>query len=349
MTASIAPSNESERQRITECIRSRAALLDRGESDVREDIATLGDAGLLRLGLDSSGIEQMVAVIEDVSAESLAAGFSTWAHRMTLEYVDRAPKALRDRYRGALESGERIGVTAMAAGLKQVAGLGETPLIATPYNGGIEVSGPIRWASNVFGDSLIVLPARTEGGDTFVAVVSADSPGVKINTAPDLMALGATASTSLTLDRVRVPAEDIVSNDLVGFVKGIRPVFLLLQSSFCSGISRTALSEAQALLIGLGEQFIGEYRSLASDYESLRSRLQRFAQDYDNIPIRELIQLRLDGSLVAVAATRLESTLRGGAGYAAHSGTSRRFREAAFLPIQSPSEGQLRWELAQYE
>ena len=50
----------------------------------------------------------------------------------------------------------------------------------------------------------------------------------------------------------------------------------------------------------------------------------------DEVPIGELIRLRLDASHVAVASTRLEATLRGGAGYAITHPTNRRFREAAF-------------------
>ena len=45
-------------------------------------------------------------------------------------------------------------------------------------------------------------------------------------------------------------------------------------------------------------------------------------------------------------ATRIEATVRGGTGYLAASAVSRRLREAAFLPIQAPTEGQLRWELS---
>jgi len=62
-----------------------------------------------------------------------------------------------------------------------------------------------------------------------------------------------------------------------------------------------------------------------------------------------LVAFRLEGSDIAVAATRLEAMLCGGAGYVASSATTRRFRESAFLPIQSPSEGQLRWELEKYK
>jgi alkylation response protein AidB-like acyl-CoA dehydrogenase len=57
--------------------------------------------------------------------------------------------------------------------------------------------------------------------------------------------------------------------------------------------------------------------------------------------------MRLAGAEVATAAAALEARTAGGKGYASRSGASRRFREAAFIPVQSPSEAQLRWELAQ--
>lgn len=335
------------REQARAFVRARATRLDRGETDTREDVALLGSLGLLGLGFGGSPLTDMVAVIEDVSAESLSAGFGVWAHRMCLEYVDRGPESVRTGLRARLVSGETIGVTAMAAGLRQAAGLGDVPLIATPVSGGVEISGPIRWASNVFEDAVIVLPARAEGGATCVAVIDANSSGVRINPAPELLALGATASTSLVLDRVFVPDDCLISRDLLGFCRQIRPTFLALQTSFCSGIAGASLAESAPLLTGLGEQFASEHDTLAAEYDSLRSRLHDYASHVDDVPVRELIQLRLDGSHVAVSATRLEATLRGGAGYASAHPTNRRFREAAFLPIQSPSEGQLRWELSQ--
>ncbi|PTR23480.1 alkylation response protein AidB-like acyl-CoA dehydrogenase [Rhodococcus sp. OK519] len=347
MTATITTTKTQEREQARAFVRDRATLLDRGETDIRKDVSLLGSLGLIDLGLGGSPLTGMVAVIEDVAAESLSAGFAVWAHRMCLEYVSRGPAAVRDRYRDRLASGTTIGVTAMAAGLRHAAGLGEVPLIATPVDGGIEVSGPIRWASNVFENAVIVIPARSEDGATYVAVIDAASSGVCINPAPELLALGATASTSLTLDRVFVPETQIISTDLTRFCRDIRPTFLALQTSFCSGIAGTSLAESEGLLTGLGEEFADERAALSDEYRSLRNRLHDFATRIGEVPVRELIQLRLDGSHVAVSATRLEATLRGGAGYAAHHPTNRRFREAAFLPIQSPSEGQLRWELSQ--
>jgi alkylation response protein AidB-like acyl-CoA dehydrogenase len=327
----------------------RAAALDESRVDIRDDLAALGDAGLLRLGLDRGGLPDMVAVIEEISTASLAAGFCVWAHRMAMQYVYLAPSSLRDSHFEALASGERVGVTAMAAGLKHVAGLAELPVIAEPDGAGLRVSGPIRWASNVFADALIVLPARTDRGGTYVVVADAGADGITINPAPRLMALNATGSTSLQLNGVAIPDGGIVSGDLPGFVARIRPTFLLLQTAFCVGVGIAALRGAQRLLEGTGAQFGETLTRLTEAVHQRRENLYRWAADPAAAALPDLIRLRLDAATLAVDATRLEVTLTGGAGYALGSPANRRFRESAFLPIQSPSEGQLRWELTRFE
>ncbi|MDT5399483.1 MAG: hypothetical protein QOK33_2714 [Mycobacterium sp.] len=328
-------------------VAERAAALDDATADIRDDLTALGGAGLLRLGLDRAALPDQAAVIAEISTASLAAGFCVWAHRMALHYVHLAPESLRENHFDALARGERVGVTAMAAGLKHVAGLGELPVIARPDGDGLRISGPIRWASNVFADALIVLPARTERGETYVVVVDADAEGVTINPAPRLMALNATGSTSLRLDDVAVPSARIVSTDLRGFVAKIRPTFLLLQTAFCVGVGAAALRGAQRLHHGAGAQFEESLSALTQAALQHRERLYRWAAEPAHTPLSNLIELRLHAAGLAVDATRLEVTLTGGAGYALGSAANRRFRESAFLPIQSPSEGQLRWELSQ--
>ncbi|WP_063002449.1 acyl-CoA dehydrogenase family protein [Nocardia mikamii] len=327
-------------------VRDRAAGLDAGVTDTRADLAELGAHDLLATALGDTDIREFARLVEDVAAESLAAGFSLWAQRMTLEYVWRAPNPVRSRYLGELASGRTAGVTAMAAALKHLAGLGELPLRAEAGDG--TVSGPIAWASNVFDDALIVFPYRGHDGSGRVAVVGAAADGVRVRPAPELLALGATGSTALTFDRVEVPDDHLITTDLPAFAAAVRPIFLLLQTAFCSGIAGRSVAEAGALLDGLGAQFRGEYTDLAARHGSVRQRLYEFAADTGRVLPADLIRVRLDASRTAVAATRLESTLRGGAGFARDCDTNRRFREAAFLPVQSPSEGQLRWELSQY-
>ncbi len=344
----MAPTLTDELGEVVASVAGRARDLDAGHTDTRVDIAAAGAAGLLDRGVVDGSLTSMIDVLERVSAVSLSAGFSLWAQRMTIEYVARSQEALREKHLASLLGGERIGVTAMAAGLKQVAGLGDVPITGRRGRAGVVATGPIRWASNVYAESLIVLPVRT-GDTTLVAVVDADAPGVEIRSAPDLIGLGSTASTSLALTDVVIEDENVISDDLTGFVRGIRPVFLLLQSAFCSGAIGAALDGAVESLAGVNEVFRPEFDDRRAEFESIRARLATFAADPTTPSPAELIRLRLDAARTAVAASRLEATVRGGAGYATASATNRRFRETAFIPIQSPSEGQLRWELAQFE
>jgi len=332
----------------TAFVRDRAAALDRGETDIRVDIAELGRLGLLGIGLGESEIGGIVTVVEEVAGESLAVAFSLWAQRMTVEYVARAPERVRAAHLDELVSGRRVGVTAMAAALKHLAGLGELPLAGAPDPKGHRIGGPIAWASNVFPESLIVFPFRDDSGRGHVACTGADSPGVAAAPCPQLLALGSTSSTSLRFTDVEIAHEQVITAELPVFGAAIRPTFLLLQSAFCVGIARRALSESEAMLHGIGEQFRDDFDALATTRDDVRTRLHTHAAAPAEAGGAALLGVRLDAARLAVEATRLEFALRGGAGYATSGATNRRFREAAFLPIQSPSEGQLRWELSQY-
>ena len=112
--------------------------------------------------------------------------------------------------------------------------------------------------------------------------------------------------------------------------------------------SGAALTAAGRATDGLAAQFDGDLAELVSQAERNRRRLYEFATAPGEADVAEVIRLRLDAANAAVGATRLESALAGGQGYRAGTAANRRFREAAFLPVQSPSEGQLRWELKQY-
>ncbi len=349
MTVTVAEDLAATLHGVSAAVEARAAALDAQSTDVRVDLVELGRAGLFDFGLDDR-LDDMAHVIEEVSTRSLAVGFSAWAHRMTLHYLHLAPPALREAQLPQLRAGTRPGVTAMAAGLKHVAGLGPVPITAEHDGaGGLRVSGPIRWASNVFHDALIVLPAGDSDGRTYVVAVDADADGVIVDPPPQLMALASTASTSLRLHDVKVAPERIVSTDLHRFVSRIRPTFLLLQTAFCIGVGRAAITGAGQRTGGLGEQFRDDLGELAARGDRLRASLYELAADPARAAIPDFIGLRLDAATLAVDATRLELALVGGAGYALGTAANRRFREAAFLPIQSPSEGQLRWELKQYE
>jgi alkylation response protein AidB-like acyl-CoA dehydrogenase len=340
---------EHESPALREWFAARATELDRGEADVREGLRLLGQRGLLGLGAPGNhdgALGRMAAVVEEVSSACLSSGFAVWAQRMAIEYLAVAEA---DPAVPALRAGTAIGATAMASAMRDVAGLEPVPVRAARVLGGFVLSGPIRWASNLFRGALVVLPARLDGSGRIVACLRTTDPGVRVAPHPELVALNATASSSIELDRVEVPDAAVLSDDLTGFVRAIRPTFLLLQTAFCAGLAGESLEAAATRLAGLNACFAGHAAELRGRHEAVRERLFDLAGAPETAQHRDLLRLRLDAATLATEATRLEATVRGGPGYLADSPTGRRLREAAFLPIQAPTEGQLRWELSRYE
>jgi alkylation response protein AidB-like acyl-CoA dehydrogenase len=328
---------------VTDRFRECAKDIDQGRGDLRDGLRWLGGRGFL-----DGELGWRVALIEAIAAECMSSGFSLWAQGMVIDYLGRG--GADDTVVDPLRRGETVGVTAMAPALRDVAGIEPVPVLGTRLpGGGVRLDGPIRWASNLFPDALVVSPVRFEEDDSRAIVrfrLSAD--GVTIRTSPKLLALDGTASSSVALDGVHVPAPDVLTDDLTGFVQAVRPAFLLTQTAFCAGLAARAATGAEQHCTGLNAELRPDIDDVCARVGSVRTRLHAWASAPHEPGPADLLRLRLDASAVAGDATRLEATTRGGAGYVATSDVSRRLREAAFLPIQSPTEGQLRWELSRY-
>ena len=333
-------------------VAASAADVDANTRPASAVLAQLAERSLLDSGLTggspSDDVRPMAEMIAGIAEECVSSAFSVWAHRMVLEYVARGHRSARtDKLFDDLSAARRVGATAMAAGLKSLAGLGEVDIVATRTGDGWSLSGPVAWASNLVEGSVFVAPARTPDGGTLVVWVDTDAPGVTVRPVRGLLALDSTASGSLRLEDVAVHDDQVLSTDLRSYARDFRPTFLVLQSAFCVGLIRRSLAEATTSLArGDNSALVTDVERLDADAGRLLSTWVRLASDVGSGSPREHLQLRLDASHLAGRATRLEATLAGGRGYLRTSGTSRRFREAAFLPVQSPSEGHLRWELA---
>ncbi len=337
-------------------VASSAAAVDANHLPASAVLGPLAERGLLGAGLPhnlettspSTDVLSTAELIASIAEECVSSAFSVWAHRMVLDYVARGHRSPRTTLLlNDLAAARRVGATAMAAGLKSLAGIGEVDILATRTSVGWSLTGPVAWASNLVPGSVFVAPARTHDGQTLVVWVDTEAPGVTVRPVNGLLALDSTASGSMRLEDVAVDDDQVLSSDLAGFARDFRPTFLVLQSAFCVGLIRRSLAEATtSLLRGDNPALSPDVQQLAEDARHLVDTWQRLAADVTTGSVREHLQLRLDAAQLAGRATRLEATLAGGRGYLRASGTSRRFREAAFLPVQSPSEGHLRWELA---
>lgn len=330
-----------------------AAEVDAASRSPRPLLESLGRAGLLDLGIRArleadpraDDIRAPAALIAALATECMTTAFGLWAHRVVQEYLARGERSpATEEVLADLRAGRRFGATAMAAGLKWLAGVDELAVRAEPQGGGWSLSGFIPWVSLLLEDTVMVVPARTPQG-TIVAWVPVSQ--VRVSPVTGLLALDATASGSVTLTDVVVGADQVISEDLASFAQGFKPTMLLLQSSFCVGLTQRALAESEAALDRAANAvFANDLAQLRDDVGAHRRRWESLAADLGRASIRQVLETRLQASDLAVRSTRLESTLAGGRGYRLTSPASRRLREAAFLPVQSPSEGHLRWELS---
>jgi alkylation response protein AidB-like acyl-CoA dehydrogenase len=268
---------------------------------------------------------------------------------MTIEYLFTAATEFSSAAAQPLLAGKAPGVTGMAAAFKEASGCGSLELTATTVTGGYRVSGPIRWASNLYPDSTMVTAVRTDTGEKLIVALPLNTPGVNVGEHFDLLAMGSTASSYLNLDGAHVPAPQVLSRDFEAFLNSVRPTFLVLQSAMCLGLTRTALDQARLGLGGVNTVFSDDVDRVADQLVAAEATLAKLAAAVGGAEPptkKELLSLRLAAAELSSASADLEVRTAGGKGYASRTPASRRYREAAFIPVQSPSEGQLRWELA---
>ena len=348
------------RARVDAYLEPRAAAIDAaapGEAAARDSLAFLNDelaqvpgASVATPNVDLVRVAETIAT---AAACDMSTAFSLWCHRMVLEYLSQAPDGspLRRKEVPALIGTRLFGSTALAAAMAYHVSGAALPVQWRREGRELVLDGQIRWASNLFPPGSITVtaaaPADHRDGAPLVVAIPTGTPGFAIQPYPRLLALQATGSASVALRGVRVPEEAIVAQDFTAFITRVRPAFLLLQSSFCLGLAQRALAEAHAGLHGVAEIFLTDVEMLEQRYTGL-ARLVRGAAANRGAshPIRQLVQARLDSAQLTTAAVALEAKVAGGRGYVTTSGTARRLREAAFLPVQAPTEGQLRWELS---
>jgi len=343
-----------------------AAAVDRAEADLWEGPAALGELDLLTAPLPLAA-----ELTHALARRCTATAFALWGHRSSIEYHEATGTPLPE---GA-ESGAVALASGMAPAFKEEAGLGEIPLLATDSpDGGLVVSGVLPWCSNLRPGGWVVTPVRFEDGRRAVVRHRRDADGVRVKELTGLTALDATASGVLLLDEVRIPEQDVLTHDLPAFRDRVRSTFLQIQTAMCLGLAGAALDAAEAGADDVAREVLAEELSTAAaDWRQLRDGLVRGVRasstsrsgsarsgdaggSWEDAPTdavpsdapsgddspAELVRVRLEAALLTGRATRLEQKIVGGRGYALASHTSRRAREAAFLPVQSPTEIHLR-------
>ncbi|EEW50655.1 hypothetical protein HMPREF0290_0743 [Corynebacterium efficiens YS-314] len=329
---------------ILDTIAENAKAVGKNEIPARYGLELLGEQNLFL----HDTLTETARQLRDIAARDLSVAFSIWAHTMVIKYLKTADTDYARAVLPELELGGRPGVTGMAPAFKEAAGAGAIDLELTPVDGGFRLNGKLAWASNLDGDALIVTAGRTPEGERLLIAFDGGADGVGLGRPFGLLGLNATSSSWVTLDDVFIPEPQVLSRDFMEFINAVRPTFMTLQISECLGVADAAIDVASTRLTGINEVLTDDVAAVRGRVTDLIATQERYSTTIDEggtVPRVNMLELRLAAAEVATAATALEVRVAGGAGYAQSSPASRRFREAAFIPVQSPSETQLKWEL----
>lgn len=206
-------------QNISSWVSAHAEAIDSGETSSRVIFPNLAAAGLLDLGAPMKtcgGLVQQAAALDVLAQRSFSVAFSLWGHRMVLEFLELAGGNYARSVLPALRAGTIPGASAMAPGYKSLASGSDLALSITRDNSGrLFLSGDIAWASNLYSDAIAVAPAYgpyvsnqqgSQGG--VIVAFPLNAKGVQIGPEPEILAMGRTASTSVSLDWVEMRGTD---------------------------------------------------------------------------------------------------------------------------------------------
>lgn len=332
--------------------------IDRGDIPAAAVLPRLAAAGLTRLavpaalGGDGAGPAEAVQAVAAVAQHSLAAAFMLWGHRCYAEFLVRTPNAgLRAAQLPAILAGERAGASALSNVMKHLAGLEPLQVTARSEGGDIVINGKLPWVTNLRKDGFWVAAAADPvgGGPAIIVSLAHDDPGLVRSDDLALMGMRSSDTAAVTLTEVRIPAGRIIAQNAQDWLPGVRPLFIALQCGMTIGLSRRALAEARKCS-GAGRAVLG------SSIEETAQRIDRaeaqvlagigsgsFAAD-----TAPLFRLRIELAELAQEAVSLELQAGGGRNFLEGSGRdfARRWREAAFVPLITPSLVQLRSVLA---
>jgi alkylation response protein AidB-like acyl-CoA dehydrogenase len=173
---------------------------------------------------------------------------------------------------GSLRDATVTGATGMAPAVADLAGQASLPVVAEADADGWWLTGLVPWASNLFDDAVLVVPARTGDGRRIVGMLRLGAPGVRVRPAPPLLALDATATGSVDLDGAALAGAAVLSDDLAGFMRLCQPVMLLTQAAMALGVADAALGSAGEAVRGPGTVLAGEHSALVGRRDDIAAR-----------------------------------------------------------------------------
>lgn len=340
---------------------AHADSLDQSNQFADELLQRVADEGVFKLGIPSklggnnSSAQQVIEAISEISQYSLTAGFITWGHRTFIENILQSENPLpRTQWLPDLLNGKLAGGTALSNAMKFLAGIEELNVTICEEKGECYLNGRLPWVTNLRADhfaAVFIAGYETPNGrEPIVIAIPSDAQGLTRTEELDLIALQGSNTAALIFDKVKLNDDWILSHHAPLFLSQIRPHFLGFQFGMAFGLAERSLNEVENTLASnrviLQPEWEKQKQALTKIKQQLATGL--VAKDSFIQNPKSLFKLRIDIVDVVAQSVLLELQAGGGRGYLRNAGSDfiRRWREAAFLPVVTPSAVQLRLVLA---
>ncbi|MBK0413187.1 acyl-CoA/acyl-ACP dehydrogenase [Chromobacterium haemolyticum] len=346
-------------QRVRQQLAPQAAAIDQQALYPQAMLRGLGEDGAYAAllpaeqGGSSLGLATLMASISEVGAACGSTAFLAWCQSACVYLLRHAaPREELSATLSELAAARRLGGPGLSNAIKHLAGLEAMRLRAELCPQGYRISGELPWVSNLGAGHLFVAAASCSDGGKLVFLADCDTPGVRLNAGPPIAGMNGTRTLCVKLDQVLIPSERVLAEPaaFVGFIRRVRPGFVLAQAAVGLGIVQGCLDDIQAANLRDGEQ----NRWLDHSYEELAAELAALWREAKTLaPLAEagqaapprVLRLRAEVSELCLRAAMSAQLHAGAAGYLLSSPAQRRLREASFIAIVTPTLKQLRREI----
>jgi alkylation response protein AidB-like acyl-CoA dehydrogenase len=349
---------------LAQWLDAHAEPLDATPDHAPDVIPQLARAGVLRVGVPTAfggagrDTADAIAAIAAVAERSLTAAFVFWGQRTFIEYLLQSPNVgLRERLLAPLLDGKTAGATGLSNAMKHLSGIEALQVNARPdplSAGSWRLDGKLPWVTNLRAPDFVVAAAVGRGvaQSASIFAIPHDTSGVVRSADLDTMGLRGTNTAALAFDDVRLDSDWQLHEDASTFLPSVRPAFLGMQCGLSIGLARRSLAQAALSPLETRGVLQAEIESAVRALEQANIRLVTGIR-YGGFRAEPslLFELRIELAGIVRSAIDMELQAAGGRGFMrnARLGLERRWREAAFIPLVTPSLVQLKSELTQHK
>ncbi|MEW6436563.1 MAG: acyl-CoA dehydrogenase family protein [Pseudomonadota bacterium] len=336
-------------------LRPRVRDIDAGTYPV-EVLRDLGAAGAFApLQARAPDLSTAIDAMAIVGAECLATAFCVWCQDALLWYVaNSANDTLKDNFQPLIASGEILGGTGLSNPMKALSGIEPLRLKGTRVAGGWRVNGLLPWVSNLGESHLFGICFARESDPTqlIMALARCGDDGVTTQQNAHFIALEGTATVSVAFRDAFIPDAMVLADPAASFIQRIRTGFILLQTGMALGLVNGSTALMRECDLG-GNGVNVHLPDRPDELQDLAARLTETVRVLARTPdetgtdyLRAVLQVRLNGSELALTAAQSLMLHAGARGYIAGSAASRKLREAYFVAIVTPAIKHLRKDIA---